>query len=202
MISLKTIFSAECKFVAGAASIEQIPNNLYIPEVAFVGRSNVGKSSLINAIVRNRECAKVSKMPGKTQQINFFNIMDKISIVDLPGYGYAAVSKKMRKQWGHLILDYLRGRQNLKRAFLLIDSRHGVKDSDSQIMDILDEAAVVYQIVLTKIDKAAGVENIAEKVRREIIANHIAAYPKVISTSAEKGLGIDDVQAEIMNFIN
>ncbi|GHT92405.1 hypothetical protein FACS1894122_06190 [Alphaproteobacteria bacterium] len=166
-----------------------------------MGRSNVGKSSLINAIVGQRDCARVSKTPGRTQQINFFTIQEKISIADLPGYGFAAVSKKTRKSWDHLILDYLRGRQNLRRIFLLIDSRHGIKDSDNQIMDILDDSAVVYQLVLTKIDKIPQSSDIVKRVE-ESISKRVAAFPYVIPTSAEKKIGIESVQMEIVSLIN
>ncbi|GHT98507.1 putative GTP-binding protein EngB [Alphaproteobacteria bacterium] len=201
MVTIKGLFSSECKFIAGASSIEQIPNNIFMPEVSFMGRSNVGKSSLINAIVGQRDCARVSKTPGRTQQINFFTIQEKISIADLPGYGFAAVSKKTRKSWDYLILDYLRGRQNLRRIFLLIDSRHGIKDSDDQIMDILDDYAVVYQLVLTKIDKIPQSSDIVKRVE-EGISKRVAAFPYVIPTSAEKKIGIESVQMEIVSLVN
>lgn len=201
MVTVKGLFCSECKFIAGASSIEQIPNNLFMPEVAFVGRSNVGKSSLLNAIVGKRDCARVSKQPGRTQQINFFTIQDRISLSDLPGYGYAAVSKKTRKSWDRLILDYLHGRQNLRRIFMLIDSRHGIKDNDEEIMNILDESAVVYQIVLTKIDKISSNSDIAKRVESQVL-KHVAAFPNILQTSAEKAIGIHDVQAEIVSLIN
>ncbi|MBR1734911.1 MAG: ribosome biogenesis GTP-binding protein YsxC, partial [Alphaproteobacteria bacterium] len=143
------------------------------------------------------DCARVSKHPGRTQQINFFTLFDKICLADLPGYGYAAVSKKIRKSWDQLILDYLRGRQNLRRIFLLIDSRHGFKSSDEEIMDILDECAVVYQIVLTKADKSklSNVNDIKNK-----IIPHTAAFPEIIITSSEKYIGISEVQKVIATF--
>ena len=200
MSTIKGLFSSECKFIAGAASVEQIPNNLFMPEVAFVGRSNVGKSSLLNAIVGQRDCARVSKQPGRTQQINFFTIQDRISLADLPGYGYAAVSKQTRKLWDQLILDYLRGRQNLRRIFLLIDSRHGIKANDDEIMDILDDSAVVYQVVLTKVDK---IFNASEATRRvdEQISKRVAAFPYSIPTSSEKKIGLQSVQQEIISLL-
>ena len=199
MTPIKELFCAKPKFIAGASSIEQIPHNLFMSEVAFVGRSNVGKSSLINAVVGDKNCARVSKSPGRTQQINFFTLSDKISIADLPGYGYAAVSKKMRKSWDNLILDYLRGRQNLRRIFLLIDSRHGFKNVDEEIMDILDDSAVVYQIVLTKIDKISNITAIKQKIEAKI-STHTAAFPEVLATSSEKMIGISEVQKVIATF--
>lgn len=199
MTTIKELFTSECKFIAGANCIDQIPRNTYVPEVAFVGRSNVGKSSLINALV-GKECARVSKLPGRTQQINFFSLKEKIQLADLPGYGYAAVSKSTRKVWDRLIFDYLRGRQNLKRIFLLIDSRHGIKDNDEQVMRILDDSAVVYQIVLTKIDKIKSTAEVVKQTEEKIV-EHTAAFPSIITTSAEKGVGIKDVQAEIMAFL-
>lgn len=195
-----SLFNAECKFVAGAASVEQIPNNLFMPEVAFAGRSNVGKSSLINAITGQRDCARVSKQPGRTQQINFFTIKDRISLVDLPGYGYAAVSKQIRRSWDKLILDYLKGRQNLRRVFLLIDSRHGIKQNDEEIMDILDDSAVVYQVVLTKIDKIRNIDGVVNKITEQI-SKRTAAFPIVIPTSSETNSGIQNVRTEIASLI-
>lgn len=200
MTSLKTFFSAKCEFIAGANSIDQIPKNIFIPEVAFAGRSNVGKSSLINAIVGQKDCARVSKTPGRTQQINFFSISSKISLSDLPGYGYAAVSKKTRKLWDQLIIDYLRGRQNLRRIFLLIDSRHGIKENDQQIMNILDESAVIYQIVLTKVDKINSVNEAVKKIEQQL-ADHTAAFPSVLATSSSKCIGIQTIQAEITGLL-
>jgi GTP-binding protein len=200
MTTLRELFGSECKFVAGAASEDQIPCN-FLPEVAFIGRSNVGKSSLINALVKQRDCARVSKSPGRTRQINFFSLMNKISLADLPGYGYAAVSRQTRKSWDSLILNYLTGRPNLRRVFLLLDSRHGIKENDDEIMQILDDSAVVYQIILTKIDKIKDRAIVEEQVKLQI-QNHAAAHPTIISTSAEKTLGIQDVQAEIMKFLD
>lgn len=197
MTITKKIFSSECKFIAGASAIEQIPANLFMPEVAFVGRSNVGKSSLLNAIVGKRDCSRVSKQPGRTQQINFFTLQDKISLADLPGYGYAVISKKTRKSWDSLILNYLRGRQNLRRVFLLIDSRHGIKANDEEIMDMLDDFAVVYQIILTKIDKTTHLTDISSVVK-SIISKRTAAFPQIIPTSAEKMIHIQDLQWEIV----
>lgn len=199
MTSVKEFFSVKPQFTAGASSIDQIPCDLRIPEVAFVGRSNVGKSSLINAVVGDKSCARVSKSPGRTQQINFFTISNKISIADLPGYGYAAVSKKMRKSWDNLILNYLKGRPNLRRVFLLIDSRRGLKDADEEIADILDEQAVVYQIILTKIDKISRNLDVKEKIVSKI-STRSAAFSEILATSSEKMIGILELQKTIATF--
>lgn len=187
------------KFIAGAASINQIPKNYSFPEIAFIGRSNVGKSSLINAVVQ-KDIARVSKSPGRTQQINFFSISSKIFLADLPGYGYASVSKSIKKSWNHLIFDYLKGRVNLKRAFLLIDSRHGLKENDLQVMKILDESAVVYQIILTKVDKEKDFKIISTKIA-EILKNHAAAFQEVLSSSSEKNIGISEIRKAIESLI-
>lgn len=208
MTSVKDLFGEKPKFVAGASTIDQIPSNLFISEVAFVGRSNVGKSSLINAITGDPSCARVSKNPGRTQQINFFTLRDRVSLVDLPGYGYAAVSKSVRKSWDGLILDYLRGRPNLRRIFLLIDSRHGIKAMDNEIMDILEESAVVYQIVLTKVDKILGSKKATEETGSGIlqaaiekisegVTKRTAAFPEVLATSSEKMVGVHEVRKVI-----
>ena len=192
MSSISSLFSSECKFVAGAATYNQIPYSRLL-EVAFVGRSNVGKSSLINALV-GKTCARVSKTPGRTQQINFFSLGNKISLADLPGYGYAAVSKQTRMQWDELILNYLRYRKNLVRIFLLIDSKLGVKPNDEEIMEIFDKLGLVFQIILTKSDKkSAGVEDSV----KEIIQSHAAAFPEIISTSSKKNDGIKQLRAVI-----
>ena len=192
MSSISSLFSSECKFVAGAATYNQIPYSRLL-EVAFVGRSNVGKSSLINALV-GKTCARVSKTPGRTQQINFFSLGNKISLADLPGYGYAAVSKQTRLQWDDLILNYLRYRKNLVRIFLLIDSKLGVKPNDEEIMEIFDKLGLVFQIILTKSDKkSAGVEDSV----KEIIQSHAAAFPEIISTSSKKNDGIKQLRAVI-----
>ena len=189
------LWKSECKFVAGAATAEQIPNNLFLSEVAFVGRSNVGKSSLLNALV-GQNCARVSKQPGRTQQINFFSLADKIMLVDLPGYGYAAVSKQTRQVWDHLILHYLQTEKNLKRVFLLIDVRRGIKDNDLEVINLLDAIGVVYQFVLTKIDKEKKYQDVLENIQN-FAASRPSAFPEVICTSSEKGLGIPALKATI-----
>jgi len=195
--SISSLFSSECKFVAGATTFNQIPFSR-LPEIAFVGRSNAGKSSLINSLV-GKPCARVSKTPGRTQQINFFSLGNKISLVDLPGYGYAAVSKQTRMQWDDLILNYLRYRKNLVRIFLLIDSKLGIKPNDEEMMRIFDSLGLIFQIVLTKSDKkSAGTE---ESVKG-IIDLHPAAFSKIVSTSSKERNGVKKLQAEIYQLIS
>lgn len=195
------LFADECKFVLGVAKLEQLPLT-EMPEIAFAGRSNVGKSSLINAVTGQKGLAKTSNTPGRTQQLNYFNLADKIHIVDLPGYGYAQAPESMVKQWQRVIFAYLQGRVNLKRVFVLVDSRHGIKKVDLEIMELLDKAAVTYQIVLTKSDKVSvdALQKVKEDVEKEI-TKHAAAYTKVLMTSSEKKHGIDSVRAEIASLI-
>ncbi|MBE6447213.1 MAG: YihA family ribosome biogenesis GTP-binding protein [Alphaproteobacteria bacterium] len=190
------LWKSECKFVAGASSIAQIPDSFCLNEIAFVGRSNVGKSSLLNSLVE-QNCARVSKQPGRTQQINFFSLANKIMLVDLPGYGYAAVSKQTRQVWDNLILHYLTTRKNLKRVFLLIDVRRGIKDNDLEVIQLLDSIGLVYQFVLTKIDKVKNYQEVSESIR-EVATSHPSAYPEIICTSSEKGTGISFLKSEII----
>ncbi len=195
------LFKKDISFVLGVANLNQLPLS-ELPEVALAGRSNVGKSSIINALSGKKNLAKTSNTPGRTQQLNFFNLDDKIHIVDLPGYGFAQAPEAQVKQWQQVIFAYLKGRVNLKRVFLLIDSRHGIKKVDEEIMDMLDKAAVTYQIVLTKQDKV-GKGNL-EKVLHETqekIKKHPAAYVRVLTTSSEKNYGIDFLRAEIASFV-
>ncbi len=191
------LFRNKTEFVLGVAKLEQLPlSNL--PEIAFAGRSNVGKSSIINALTGQKGLAKTSNTPGRTQQLNFFKLADKIHIVDLPGYGYAQAPEAQVKQWQKVISAYLQGRVNLKRVFLLIDSRHGIKKVDEEVMEMLDKAAVTYQLVLTKADKISLAA--LTKVKADIEAEegkHAAAYKKVLTTSSEKNIGISELRAEI-----
>lgn len=189
------LFTHNCDFVAGADKEEILPPAT-IPEVAFAGRSNVGKSSLINALTGRKQLARVSHTPGRTQQLNFFEIAKRLRIVDMPGYGYAAVGKQKVAGWQTLIKAYLRGRVLLRRVFLLIDSRHGFKDVDTEIMDLLDEAAVPYQIVLTKLDelKKGELEKRMEGVAT-VLKKHPAAFPAILAVSSHKGTGIEELQA-------
>lgn len=187
-----------CAFVLGVASLSQLPPDNGMEEIAFAGRSNVGKSSLINALTGRKGLAKTSNTPGRTQQLNYFNLADKLFLVDLPGYGFAKAPESMVKQWQKMIFAYLQGRVNLKRVFLLIDSRHGIKKVDREIMEMLDKAAVTYQIILTKSDKisAAALTKVFKETQAET-AKHAAAYVDIIATSSEKGFGIDELRAEI-----
>jgi GTP-binding protein len=172
-------------------------------EVAFAGRSNVGKSSLINALTGRKSLARVSVTPGRTRELNFFTLGkdEALYLVDMPGYGYARAPKSEVKGWTRLIRDYLKGRRELKRVFLLIDARHGIKPNDREIMTMMDEAAVSYQVVLTKADKpkSAAVAKIIEEVAAEV-AKHPAAYPQMIATSARIGAGIPELRAMVAEF--
>lgn len=195
------LFKQGTRFVLGVAGLEQLPLSEW-PEVAFAGRSNVGKSSIINAITGQKGLAKTSNTPGRTQQLNYFSLADILYLVDLPGYGYAQAPEALVKKWQRLIFTYLQGRVNLKRVFLLIDSRHGIKKVDSEIMDMLDKAAVTYQIVLTKIDKISSKELQDTLLNTEKeVANHAAAFTRVLCTSSEKNLGIAELQAEIASLV-
>lgn len=193
----RSLFAKPIRFVAGVQTLEQLPE-LNLPEVAFIGRSNVGKSSLLNALVNNSKLARVSNTPGATKQLNFFNLHEVMHLVDVPGYGYAKAAKKDKKQWQGALFDYLRGRQQLARAFVLIDSRHGAKEEDKKMFELLDEAAVSYQLVLTKIDKADKLEQQKEKLMA-LAAKHPAAHPSIVTTSAQKKLGIDALQDAVID---
>jgi GTP-binding protein len=196
----RKIFAGPCDFMLGVAGLEQLPD-AQKAEIAFAGRSNVGKSSLVNALTGRKTLAKTSNTPGRTQQLNYFNLGDRIYMVDMPGYGYAKVSKGQRDDWTQLIFDYLRGRPTLRCVFILIDSRHGLKDSDIYLMKMLDETAVQYRIILTKTDKVK--REALEKVSNNIIAvlkTHAAAYPSLIATSAEKGMGLPECRASLLSY--
>lgn len=201
LIRGKELFNKRCDFVLSVANLKQLPAD-NLEEIAFAGRSNVGKSSLINALFGQRKLAKTSSTPGRTQQLNYFNLDNKIYVVDLPGYGFAKAPKEIVKNWQDLINTYLVGRANLRRVFLLIDSRHGIKKIDEEIMDMLDKSAVTYQIVLTKIDKISNKE--LEKIvasTNETIKKHTAAHIIVLKTSSEKNLFLDELKAEIADLV-
>ncbi|MEO1304299.1 MAG: ribosome biogenesis GTP-binding protein YihA/YsxC [Pseudomonadota bacterium] len=186
------------EFVLGAASLAQLPEGNR-PEIAFAGRSNVGKSSLINAVLNRKNLARSSAEPGKTRELNYFDVGEgKLWLVDLPGFGYAKVSREQQAKWVQLTKRYLRGRVNLRRVFLLVDSRRGLMDTDRETMDMLNAAAVTYQIVLTKADKIKKTALDAETARvQTLLKKQPAAHPIVRVTSSEKGYGIEDLRAEI-----
>jgi GTP-binding protein len=193
----RVLFAHPVEFMMGAAAIAGLPAP-DLPEVAFAGRSNVGKSSLINALVGRKGLARASSEPGRTREVNFFVLDEKLRLVDLPGYGFAKTTRKTADQFQNLGRAYLRGRQNLKRVYLLIDARHGLKKVDDEALEALDIAAVSYQIVLTKADKLKSAE--AAKVVEQTlkaISRRPAAFPRVLATSSEKGAGIPELRAEI-----
>lgn len=198
---VRWLFAQECTFVAGATSIDILPPPT-LPEIAFAGRSNVGKSSLINALLNRKSLARISNTPGRTQQLNFFLLGKRFYIVDMPGYGYAAVSKAKIKTWSKLIQDYLKGRVPLKRVFLLIDSRHGIKVTDEAVMEELDRAAVSYQIVLTKVDKSTSpeVETLISSLT-ERLKKHPAAFPTPLLTSSVTKEGLDPLREAIADLV-
>lgn len=186
------------RFIKGVVGLDGLPDDGWC-EVAFAGRSNVGKSSLINAMVRNGGLARTSNTPGRTQELNFFApAEDALYLVDMPGYGFAKAPKDKVEAWTDLIRAYLRGRPTLRRVFLLVDSRHGIKPPDREIMTMLDEAAVPYQIVLTKVDKIGVPATLAITAATEkALSSHPAAFPTVLVTSSEKGSGIEELRATL-----
>jgi len=193
----RKFFAGPCEFVAGAASEESlIPVSL--PEIAIAGRSNVGKSSLVNALTGRKTLARTSSNPGHTQQLNFFALNERLMLVDMPGYGFAKAPKEKVETWTALIRTYLSGRPTLRRVFLLIDSRHGIKTPDREIMKMLDTTAVPYQVVLTKADKISIPALAAVRTKTESeLSSHPAAFPIVLATSSEKGDGMAELRATI-----
>jgi GTP-binding protein len=196
----RRLFAAEARFIAGAPSPSALPPE-GLPEIAFVGRSNVGKSSLVNALTGRRTLARISNTPGRTRQINFFDLGGRLMLVDLPGYGYAEASKSAVKSWTSLVRYYLQTRAALRRVCLLIDSRHGLKEVDRPLMRMLDDAGVSYQIVLTKADKAGNGElaSVVEQLMAEL-APHVAAHPEIHLTSALDRRGIAELRETLANF--
>jgi len=196
----RKLFSGPVSFLKSAPALRFLPDPDF-PEIAFAGRSNVGKSSLLNKLTNRNGLARTSNTPGRTQELNFFDIGEppRLRLVDMPGYGFAKAPKELLRKWRHLVNDYLRGRAVLKRALVLVDSRHGLKDVDREVMTMLDEAAVGYGLVLTKADKikASELEAVtaatAEEARRRP-----AAHPEIIVTSSETGLGIDRLRKAVV----
>ena len=197
----RKLFAGPCEFFFAAAKSDGLPP-LGPPEIAFAGRSNVGKSSLVNALTGRLSLARTSNTPGRTQQLIFFNLGDRLTLVDMPGYGYAAVAKAESASWGALARDYLRGRSSLMRVFVLIDGRHGLKDSDHETMKQLDTAAVSYAVVLTKRDEVKPADQ-AARVEATLAAlrAHPAAYPDVIFTSSRTGEGVAELRGHIARML-
>ena len=199
----RKLFAGPIGFLKSAPALEHLPSP-DVPEVTFAGRSNVGKSSLLNALTGRNSLARTSNTPGRTQELNFFDVGDPLvcRLVDMPGYGFAKAPKDMVRKWRFLVNDYLRGRVVLKRALVLIDSRHGTKDVDREIMTMLDKAAVSYRLVLTKADKikASDLAAVTEATIAEA-RKHVAAHPEILVTSSETGLGIPELRAAVLEAI-
>lgn len=193
----RLLFAKECLFTMAVAKLGQLPP-LGLPEIAFCGRSNVGKSSLVNALTGRNTLARTSNTPGRTQQLIFFELGARLTLVDLPGYGFAKVSKSMVESWTRLLKGYLKGRVTLRRACVLVDGRHGLKPGDEDIMALLDQAAVPYQVVLTKTDKVRSAEldlRLAETAA--MLKTHPAAFPHIMASSARAGTGIAELRATL-----
>jgi GTP-binding protein len=193
----RLLFAAECTFFFGAQRLDQLPP-VAGPEIAFAGRSNVGKSSLLNALTGHNKLARISSEPGRTRQLNFFDLGGRLTLVDMPGYGYARASKDIKADWQGLMFDYLRGRPTLRRVMLLLDARIEVKPTDIAVMELLDRAAVTFQIILTKTDGLKPPALLRKEAEAgQLARSHPAAYPLVSVTSSETGLGIPELRAEL-----
>ena len=198
----RLLFAGPIRFDRGVVALDGLPPPAPV-EIAFAGRSNVGKSSLINALTGRRDLARASNTPGRTRELNYFMLAgDRLAMVDMPGYGYARAEKRLVERWQTLVRDYLRGRVNLRRVFVLIDARHGVKPVDEETLSLLDEAAVTYQAALTKADKITAPARAAVlAATRERLRKRPAAHPEIMLTSAETGLGIPELRAEIARLL-
>jgi GTP-binding protein len=196
----RRLFAGQARFITGAATLAALPPE-GLPEIAFCGRSNVGKSSLINAVTGRRLLARISNTPGRTRQINFFDVGGCLMLVDLPGYGYAQAPKAAVKSWTSLVRHYLQTRGTLRRVCLLIDARHGIKEADRPLMRMLDDAGVSYQVILTKADKAGRAELAAvpDRIMAEL-ARHVAGHPEILLTSAVDHRGIAELRESLANF--
>ena len=195
----RLLFAGPVDFVKGVTSMANLPPPDRL-EVCFAGRSNVGKSSLINALTNRKNLARASNTPGRTQEINYFALGEEKYLVDLPGYGYAEAPKAIVEKWQRLLKQFLQGRQTLRRAFVLIDTRHGAKEVDEEIMKLLNKSAVTFQVVMTKSDKVNAATRAANLAQvQETLKKHPAAYPEIVMTSSEEGLGIETLRAIIAN---
>lgn len=193
----RLLFAQTCDFVMGVRTEVDLPP-VELPEVAFAGRSNVGKSSLLNALTNRLTLARTSNTPGRTREVNFFRLGGRLMLVDLPGYGYARAGKEEIARWNELIGDYLRGRGNLLRVYLLIDARRGIGAPDRKVMELLDKAAVVYQVVLTKIDKVKpGPLGKVQAATEAELKRHGAAYPEILATSSKNKIGLELLRATV-----
>jgi len=202
----RKLFAGPCEFIWAASKADALPP-LSVPEIAFAGRSNVGKSSLLNALTNRKALARISHTPGRTQQLNFFALgaappHERLRLIDMPGYGYAAVSKQKVADWTQLMRDYLRGRPSLARVFVLVDGRHGLKDVDGEMFALLDAAAMSYQVVLTKRDEVSAVDaDACVEATLTGLRQHAAAHPDVIFTSARTGGGVPELRAEVARLL-